>query len=63
MGQNKIKGGEKKYSKQLEGKEIAENTSKVLTSEEGRTGTAAGQLEKEKEEQEMMERTQERKDL
>jgi hypothetical protein len=50
---------EERYSKQLEDKEITENPSEVLAPEEGRKGTVAGQLESERQDEEMMERAEE----
>lgn len=50
---------EERYAKQLEDKEITENPSEVLAPEEGRKGTAAGQLENERQDEEMMERAEE----
>ena len=44
---------------QIEDKEITENPSKVLVPEEGRKGTVAGQLESERQDEEMMERAEE----
>jgi hypothetical protein len=45
-----------RYANELEDKEITENPSEVLAPEEGRKGEVAGQLENERQDEEMMER-------
>jgi hypothetical protein len=53
------KTAEERYDKQLKDKEFTGNPSQVLTPQEGNKGTVRGQLHDERQEEQMMERSEE----